>query len=82
MADQLLHIKNLSVSFSNDNCPIKTLNNINIPVNRSEIFANFGESGSGKSVSSLTILQVLTSPPEVYNTREILFRAVDEMIDL
>ncbi|WP_114791745.1 ABC transporter ATP-binding protein [Niabella yanshanensis] len=73
MAAPLLSIKNLSISFINEENVNKALQHVSFDVNPGEIVALVGESGSGKSVTSLSILRLLPSPPAVVNNGQILF---------
>ena len=69
----LLLIKNLSVDFQSDGEITHAVNQITFEINRGETVALVGESGSGKSVTALSILQLLPTPPALYNSGEILF---------
>jgi peptide/nickel transport system ATP-binding protein len=56
----LLHINNLVIDFEGDSGPPATaVNQISFQVNKGEIVGIAGESGSGKSVTSLAVLQLL-----------------------
>lgn len=69
----LLHIDDLSVSFSGESGVTDALKQISFHVDANEIVAIVGESGSGKSVTSLSVLQLL--PPAItrYPSGRILF---------
>ncbi len=69
----LLRIENLEVGFKTGEKTVPALNGINLEVNKGEIVAIVGESGSGKSVTALSILQLIPSPPAVYNKGKIWF---------
>jgi len=69
----LLTINDLRIDFITEAGAHTALNGISFQVNRGEIVGIAGESGSGKSVSSLAILQLLASPPARYVSGEILF---------
>lgn len=71
--NNLLSIKNLSVSFTSNEKTHSAVTNISIAVEKGELVAIVGESGSGKSVTALSILQLLPSPPAEYLQGEILF---------
>ncbi|HUQ65620.1 MAG TPA: ABC transporter ATP-binding protein [Flavitalea sp.] len=68
----LLEIKNLQIDFISETENVTAIKNINLVVNRNEIVGIAGESGSGKSVTSLAILRLL-SPTAKYKSGEILF---------
>jgi peptide/nickel transport system ATP-binding protein len=68
----LLDIKNLQIDFVTETGTATAITNINFTVNRKQIVGIAGESGSGKSVTSLAILRLL-SPTAKYVQGEILF---------
>ncbi|OGN66256.1 MAG: hypothetical protein A2888_01130 [Chlamydiae bacterium RIFCSPLOWO2_01_FULL_28_7] len=57
--NKLLEIKNLKVSFLKTGEQIEIIKNVNFSVNENEIVAFIGDSGSGKSITSLSILKLL-----------------------
>lgn len=69
----LLHIKNLSVDFVSGAETTAALKNISFTVHRGEVVALAGESGSGKSVTALSVLKLLPAPPAHYRSGEIIF---------
>jgi peptide/nickel transport system ATP-binding protein len=77
--DELLSIKNLSVSFTQDGEVTEAVKNISIEVNKNEIIAIVGESGSGKSVTALSILQLL--PKQTTVSGQIVFNHAGHTID-
>lgn len=56
---KLLEVSNLTVSFKKDNNMIQTINELSFDVNKKEILGIVGESGCGKSVTSLAITGLL-----------------------
>jgi peptide/nickel transport system ATP-binding protein len=51
-------IRNLSVTFTGGRQPVKAVSGVNLRVNRGEVVALIGESGSGKSVTLRSILRL------------------------
>lgn len=64
-AETILDINNLELWFKNDYGQNKILNNISFNVKNGEALGIVGESGCGKSVTSLCVMQLLNCPPAV-----------------
>jgi len=64
-SEDLLEIKDLTVSFHTDEGIVKAVNEISYTVNHGKILGIVGESGSGKSVACSAILQLLPKTAEV-----------------
>ncbi len=80
MKNKILEIKNLSVSFSGDNSGtenIKAVHNLNLDVYEDEILGIVGESGSGKTVTAYSVLGLVSEPPGITESGEILYRGAD-----
>ena len=75
----LLQVKNLTIAFENDDTRklVTTVENVSFDVRRGEILCIVGESGCGKSVSSMCIPRLLPSPPSKILNGEILFEGED-----
>lgn len=58
----LLEVSNLSVDFSVEGGALHAVKNVSFSIYREETVALVGESGAGKSVSALSILQLLPYP--------------------
>ena len=65
MAMPLLDVKNLRVTFRQKNRLIKAVDGLNLSIDKGEIFGLIGESGSGKSVTSLSIMGLLDANAKV-----------------
>ncbi len=68
--DSIISIKNLCVTFNNNNEVIK---NVNIKIPKGKTTAIVGESGSGKTLSALSILKLLPSSAKI-TKGEILYK--------
>jgi peptide/nickel transport system ATP-binding protein len=77
MAEHLLEVRNLSVQFHTAAGTVQAVRNISWHLDRGETLAILGESGSGKSVSASTIMNLLDMPPAEITSGEILFAGQD-----
>lgn len=69
---ELLKIKDLYVNFRTLWGIAKVLNGVNLTIRKGEIFGLVGETGCGKSVTSMTILKLL--PPNAEVSGKIIFK--------
>ena len=63
MADHLLDVRNLSVEFHTAGGVVHAVKDVSYHIDRGETLAILGESGSGKSVSSSAIMNLIDMPP-------------------
>lgn len=63
MGEAILNIKELIVNFQTEAGTVRAVDEISLQVNSGEIFGLVGESGCGKSVTALSILRLVPSPP-------------------
>lgn len=77
MPDPILEVRNLSVTFDTARGPVEAVKNVSWSVARGDVLAILGESGSGKSVSSSAVLDLIDCPPGRIDTGEILFEGRD-----
>lgn len=61
----LLEVKNLSISFKQDDVIVPVVKNISFNLHPGKLTAIVGESGSGKSVTALSLLQLLPAGARV-----------------
>ncbi|MEJ7799458.1 MAG: ABC transporter ATP-binding protein, partial [Ilumatobacter sp.] len=57
--DAMLRIEELSVEFGSLESPVKAVSDVNLAVHHGETLGIIGESGSGKSVTAMSILRLL-----------------------
>lgn len=77
MAEHLLEVRNLSVRFHTAKGPVVAVDDVSWHLDRGETLAILGESGSGKSVSSSTIMNLIDCPPGEITSGEIWFDGKD-----
>jgi len=77
MADHLLEVRNLSVTFHTARGPVRAVRNVSWHLDRGEVLAILGESGSGKSVSASAIMDLIDCPPGEITSGELLFEGRD-----
>ncbi|WP_232695409.1 ABC transporter ATP-binding protein [Brevibacillus daliensis] len=63
MTQKILHIENLETHFFTDRGQIPAVDRIHLSINKGEIVGIVGESGCGKSVTSLSVMRLIPSPP-------------------
>ena len=77
MSDILLEVKNLKTYFYTDEGVARAVDGMDFVIRRGETLGMIGESGCGKSVSALSIMQLVASPPGRIVEGEILFEGED-----
>ena len=76
--DNVLEIENLETCFFTDNGVVRSVNNISFDVPKNSVVGLVGESGCGKSVTSLSIMQLVQAPQGQVIGGEIRFNS-DEL---
>jgi len=77
MPGQLLEVHNLSASFAVGGQVRPAVENVSFAVPKASTVALVGESGCGKSVTALSILGLIQSPPGKIDSGQILFNGED-----
>ena len=77
MKTPLLEVRSLSTHFFTEDGVIRAVENISFDLFPGEILSLVGESGCGKSVTALSILKLIASPPGRVVSGEILFDGKD-----
>ncbi|MEX3712860.1 ABC transporter ATP-binding protein [Cytobacillus horneckiae] len=68
----VLDVKNLKTSFFSNDGEVPAVDDISFSVNKGEILGIVGESGCGKSVTSLSVMKLIPQPPGKIVGGEIL----------
>src|SRR5246127_1210010 len=71
----LLEVKNLVTEFKTESETVKAVNDISFTLHRGETIGIVGESGSGKSVTALSAMQLIPSPPGKILSGNIIFHS-------
>ena len=79
MSEVILEVKHLCTSFLSESSEMRAVDDMSYTVKRGECVAIIGESGSGKSVSALSILKLIPYPPGVIKQGEVIFKGRDLM---
>jgi len=77
LKNPILEVRSLSVYFSTEEGIIKAVEDVSFEIYPSEILCLVGESGCGKSVTALSILKLIPSPPGEIISGRIIFNGRD-----
>ena len=77
MAEPLLTVRNLKTYFYTEEGVVPAVDGLDFNLMPDETLAIVGESGCGKSVTSLSILQIVATPPGKIIDGEIIFKGED-----
>jgi len=77
MSERLLEVKHLRTSFFTYSGEVKAVNDVSFHVDKGEIVAIVGESGCGKSVTQMSIMQLVQTPPGKIVGGEVWFEGHD-----
>ena len=78
---RILKVRDLSVSFATENGPAKVIEDVSFSVEHGRTLGLVGESGCGKSVTAMSIIRLLPSPPSQVESGRIFFNG-DDMLEL
>jgi len=77
MPDPLLEVRDLSVQFNTEDGVVEALDGVDLTLAEDEVLGVIGESGCGKTVTVLSVMRLLESPPAEVTSGEILFQGQD-----
>ncbi len=73
----LAEVKDLRVHFDAEGGPVRAVDGIDLTIGQGETVAVVGESGCGKSVTSLALARLVPEPPGLYAGGEVLYEGRD-----
>ncbi|MFC2145375.1 ABC transporter ATP-binding protein [Actinomycetota bacterium] len=75
--NKVLEVNNLKTYFYTDDGVVKAVDGVSFDLKRGETLGIVGETGSGKSVTALSILRLIPEPPGKIVNGEIIFNGTD-----
>ena len=78
MADHLLEVRNLKVSFRTEDGVVRAVDGISFTLDPGEVLGIVGESGSGKSVTMMSVMRLIVDPNAVFEG-EVIYKGRDIM---
>lgn len=76
-SEKLLEIKKLSVDFMRAEKSVRVLDRVDLSLNKGETLALVGSSGSGKTLTALSILQLLPHSARISQESQVLWKGND-----
>lgn len=76
----LLSVRDLSVHFGRKHKPVRAVDNVSFNIRAGETFALLGESGCGKSMTALSLLQLIPSPAGRIVSGSVLLKGEDLLL--
>lgn len=73
----LLEVKNLKTSFVSKKKSVTVVDGVDIKINKGETVALVGESGCGKSITSLSIMRLVPTPGGEISDGEVIFDGIN-----
>lgn len=79
--EKLIEVKNLKTYFHTEDGVVKAVDGVDFEIYRGEVLGVVGESGCGKSVTSLSIMRLIQQPPGKITADGIIFEGKN-LLDL
>ena len=77
MPNQILNVQGLETRFRTDEGTVHAINGVSFTINEGETVGIVGESGCGKSVTMLSVLRLIPTPPGKITAGVAEFRGQD-----
>jgi peptide/nickel transport system ATP-binding protein len=75
--DTLLKVEDLSIEFATDEGSIRAVDGVNLEIPKGKTLGVVGESGCGKSVTALSMMRLIPSPPGRFASGRIFYEGQD-----
>ena len=89
MAENLLEVNNLKTYFFSRAGVVKAVDDVSFTIKPGETLGVVGESGCGKSVTALSVMRLVASPPGkivggdiIFNGENVMDKSMDELTEL
>lgn len=73
----VLNVEDLTIDFLSDDAPVRAVDRVSFRVDRGETLVILGESGSGKSVSTSAVMNLIDRPPADLVAGRIVFEGTE-----
>lgn len=80
--ENILEVRNLKTYFHTPNGILRAVDDVSFHVKRGETLGIVGESGCGKSVTCLSVLRLVQTPPGKYEGGEIIFDGKHDILKM
>ena len=77
VSDPILKVEDLTIGFYTEDGPLTVVEDVSFEIHKGKILGLVGESGCGKSVTAMSIMRLLSSPPSFVKKGRILFENND-----
>lgn len=77
MAKNILEFKNLKTHFYTESGVVKAVNDVSFSIREGETVCVVGESGCGKSITAMSAMRLIASPPGKIEGGEVIFQGQD-----
>ena len=81
-ADSLLEVRDLRTYFHTDDGVVRAVDGVSFDIAKTQVVGVVGESGCGKSVTALSIMRLIPSPPGRIEEGSILLHRDHETVDI
>ena len=78
MAEPLLEVKDLKVSFRTEDGIVRAVDGVSFSIAKGEVLGIVGESGSGKSVTMMSVMRLIIDPNAVFEG-QVIYKGRDLM---